>query len=240
VSQPPAYTPSHSFLADSATLPYFPGQALDVEFNDVKKTTDAINANLKLIQRDDGALANGSVTYDSLASGIQLQLVGLTPVAQVQVAKSDPIYWGAVCDGNSHPLSKFFSSLAAAQVLYPAAVSLSDELDWAALQKMATAGQPIKLSQQSAILNRQLVVSGVPFTLQGAGAELSSMTWPASAASRGIAITKTVSLQPALIENISLVDDENAQVSVPTGIAISYVKPWETFALDGRIHGEMP
>jgi hypothetical protein len=36
------------------------GQALDVEFNDVKATTDQILANLKLIQRDDGALANGS------------------------------------------------------------------------------------------------------------------------------------------------------------------------------------
>src|SRR5450830_672789 len=71
MSQPPAYTPVHTFVSDSATLANFPGQQLDVEFNDVKSTTDAINANLKLIQRDDGALANASVTYDQLSPSLQ-------------------------------------------------------------------------------------------------------------------------------------------------------------------------
>lgn len=77
MAQPPAYTPVHSFIGDSATNPAFPGQALDVEFNDVKTTTDAIRANLKLIQRDDGAIANGSITYDQLSAS--LQAAGLQP-----------------------------------------------------------------------------------------------------------------------------------------------------------------
>jgi hypothetical protein len=71
VSQPQPYSPQHSFVADSATVPNFPGQSLDIEFHDVKATTDQVLANLALIQRDDGALKNGSVTYDSLSSSVQ-------------------------------------------------------------------------------------------------------------------------------------------------------------------------
>lgn len=43
--------------------------------------------------------------------------------------------FGAVGDGGSHPLSHYYSSLAAAQVDYPHAQSLDDEIDWAAIQK---------------------------------------------------------------------------------------------------------
>lgn len=41
--------------------------------------------------------------------------------------------FGAVCDGNRHPLSERFASLAAAQAVYPAATSLNDEIDSTAL-----------------------------------------------------------------------------------------------------------
>jgi hypothetical protein len=61
----------HTFVSDASTLANFPGQALDVEFNDVKTTTDQIRANLALIQRDDGAPANGIVTYDTLSASLQ-------------------------------------------------------------------------------------------------------------------------------------------------------------------------
>ena len=76
MSQPPPYSPQHSFISD-VTTGTFPGQQLDVEFNDAKTTTDAISANLKLIQRDDGALANGLVTYDSLSANVQAN--GIAP-----------------------------------------------------------------------------------------------------------------------------------------------------------------
>ncbi|MGY4428479.1 hypothetical protein ACVWWO_000956 [Bradyrhizobium sp. F1.13.1] len=80
MSQPPAYTPVHSFISDSATLANFPGQALDVEFSNVKATTDQIRTNLALIQRDDGALANSSVTYDQLSPALQTN--GIAPASQ--------------------------------------------------------------------------------------------------------------------------------------------------------------
>jgi hypothetical protein len=71
VSQPQPYSPQHAFVSDSANLPFFPGQSLDIEFNNVQVTTDQIRANLALIQRDDGPLANGIVTYDSLSAALQ-------------------------------------------------------------------------------------------------------------------------------------------------------------------------
>jgi hypothetical protein len=74
VSQPPPYSPQHSFVSDSATVPNFPGQALDVEFNNVKTTTDGIRTNLALIQRDDGQLANESVDLDQLTVAAKAQL----------------------------------------------------------------------------------------------------------------------------------------------------------------------
>lgn len=47
---------------------------------------------------------------------------------------------GAIGDGNSHPLSERFSTLAQAQAEYPFATSLSQELDWAGIQKAINLG----------------------------------------------------------------------------------------------------
>jgi hypothetical protein len=77
VSQPKPYTPAHAFVSDSATLANFPGQALDVEFAAIENVIGDIEGNLALLQRDDGALANGSVTYDSLSAS--LQTAGMAP-----------------------------------------------------------------------------------------------------------------------------------------------------------------
>lgn len=46
----------------------------------------------------------------------------------------DVRWFGAVGDGNSHPLSGQFGTLAAAQAIYPHATALTNELDWAAMQ----------------------------------------------------------------------------------------------------------
>ena len=43
-------------------------------------------------------------------------------------------YFGAIGDGNSHPLSEKFNSLTAAQAVYPHATALTDEIDWCAVQ----------------------------------------------------------------------------------------------------------
>lgn len=48
--------------------------------------------------------------------------------------------FGAIGDGNSHPLSQKYASLAAAQVMYPFATSLTQEIDSCALQKAINTG----------------------------------------------------------------------------------------------------
>jgi hypothetical protein len=50
---------------------------VDGELNNAKASIDGIRANLALIQRDDGALANGAVTFDTLSAS--LQTAGLAP-----------------------------------------------------------------------------------------------------------------------------------------------------------------
>ncbi|GLR91295.1 hypothetical protein [Bradyrhizobium iriomotense] len=79
MSQPPAYNRSFSFTNFQATNPTLPppGSAIDGELNNVKATLDATRTNLAQIQRDDGALKNGSVTFDTLSPA--LQTAGLAP-----------------------------------------------------------------------------------------------------------------------------------------------------------------
>lgn len=66
--QPPAYNPQHDYSDFSASFPNIPhnGQWLDDDFDDINITLDAVLANLALIQRDDGQLANQSVGIDQL------------------------------------------------------------------------------------------------------------------------------------------------------------------------------
>jgi len=73
-------------VADSATVPSFPGQSLDIEFNAVKATTDQIRANLALVQRDDGALANGSVDTVQLSTAVQAALGSSTAITTILAA----------------------------------------------------------------------------------------------------------------------------------------------------------
>jgi hypothetical protein len=79
VSQPPPYNRSFSFSNFQAQNPNgtLPGSSIDLELNDVKSSIDGIESNLARIQRDDGALMNGSVTYDTLSPS--LQTAGIAP-----------------------------------------------------------------------------------------------------------------------------------------------------------------
>lgn len=76
MAQPTAYTRSYSFTDWSANNPssQHPGVSLDNEFEAIELTTGEIRTNLALIQRDDGALANGSVGPDQLASTLTVGL----------------------------------------------------------------------------------------------------------------------------------------------------------------------
>lgn len=82
--------------------------------------------------------------------------------------------YGAIGDGASHPLSNYFATLAAAQATYPAAVALTDEVDWAAIQKAldtvaAAGGGEVRLFAGTYLINRSLTM-GTNVTLAGLGA----------------------------------------------------------------------
>jgi hypothetical protein len=78
MSQPTPYTRKFSFTNDQTANPSTktPGNQLDIEYNAILITLSQIIANLGLIQRDDGELANGSVGFDQLSVDI---LTGVTP-----------------------------------------------------------------------------------------------------------------------------------------------------------------
>jgi hypothetical protein len=79
VSQPTPFNRAFSFTNFAAQNPTssLPGNQVDLELNDVKSTLDGVLTNLAAIQRDDGALKNGSVTFDTLSPS--LQTAGLAP-----------------------------------------------------------------------------------------------------------------------------------------------------------------
>ena len=79
MSQPSSYSPATYFRSYEGAQPWFPGQNIDIELSAIETTTNQIRANLALIQRDDGALANGSVTFNALSP--TLQTAGLAPLS---------------------------------------------------------------------------------------------------------------------------------------------------------------
>jgi hypothetical protein len=126
VSQPPRYSPSHSFISD-VTTGTFPGQALDVEFAAIEAVTDAIENNLALIQRDDGQLANSSVGYDQLSPALQTSgvapanawMTGTAYIAGTPVIQAGTLYRCLV----PHTSGVFATDLAAGDWVFVAALT---------------------------------------------------------------------------------------------------------------------
>lgn len=74
MAQPTTYNRQTSFANYQAQNPTLPlsGATLDAELNAVKVTLDEILANVEIIQRDDGYLANESVGLDQLSPEIEV------------------------------------------------------------------------------------------------------------------------------------------------------------------------
>ena len=89
MAQPDVYEPSHEFLTDEVSLPALPGSELDVEFNELERILGQFRTNLALIQRADGALANGVVTTDSLSSELAAVLGDPTSLAEFEALVDD-------------------------------------------------------------------------------------------------------------------------------------------------------
>ena len=85
--QPTQYNRQVSFTGLAAQNPDTPytGVDLDAEFNSVKLTLDQVLANIALIQRDDGDLANGIVGAEQLEAAL---LTGLNPAEPWETAQA--------------------------------------------------------------------------------------------------------------------------------------------------------
>lgn len=70
---------------------------------------------------------------------------GVTPggLRFSKTSQVTPKMFGAIADGISHPLSERFGTIAAAKAVYPHAVALTDEIDWAATQAAVNTGLPV-------------------------------------------------------------------------------------------------
>lgn len=100
----------------------------------------------------------GMYRYQVVASGHDLTTAGGIKLKVLDAGGVlDPIAYGAVMDGTTHPLSEFYSTLADAQVNYPAATALTNAIDWCVLQKLIAknevAPQVISLPVGTAMLH---------------------------------------------------------------------------------------
>lgn len=123
---------------------------IKVQCNDVDKARVADLANAA-----DPAKASGMVWF-------QQEGVGAIP-RPLRDKALEAFYvhdFGAIGDGSSHPLSERFATLAAAKIVYPHAVSLTDEIDWAAIQAAFNAaedGKTVRFSRAIYRLNRSVL-----------------------------------------------------------------------------------
>ena len=79
--------------------------------------------------------------------------------------------FGAIGDGTLHPLSERFSTLTAAQMVYSFVTSLSDSIDWAALQAACSSGASGVFIPSGCNLNinKTATIPNINFTLYGCG-----------------------------------------------------------------------
>lgn len=117
MAQPTPYNPTTDFSAWQALYPSDPieGTSLDTEFANINTTLDETLANLALIQRDDGAIANTSVGRDQLKAevvqGINTPAAWVTATAYTvrdSVIYDNKWYW---C-GTAHTSTSFASDIA--------------------------------------------------------------------------------------------------------------------------------
>src|SRR5215472_4655376 len=79
--------------------------------------------------------ANADILDNAVVSSVPSAMVTATGAITPRTVAdhfADVVYakdFGAVFDGNSHPLSAYYSTLAAAQAVYPNAITLTDEID---------------------------------------------------------------------------------------------------------------
>src|SRR5438105_879769 len=76
------------------------------------------------------AFLSGNIPAINLATDVN----GVLPVANGGATGYNAKVYGAVGDGAARPLSTVFTTLSAAQAVYPSAASLTEELDYNAIR----------------------------------------------------------------------------------------------------------
>lgn len=186
MSQPPTYNRTTSFAnlqAISPTAPP-PGNLMDVEFNNVKATLDQTLANLKLLQRDDTALANGSVGLAQLSTGLTIGFTAPTSWATATAYIASPA--STVFNGG-----KFYSCLAShTSGTFATDLALGK---WVLIADL-TSIPLVNASQISVVANGGLVSSDVQTSLNAidAGKAAFSHTHPSSAISDSTAAGRAI------------------------------------------------
>ncbi len=122
------------------------------------------------------ATAGGAAAMPALAAGPAL---GAQPDSATTASFSHILPEGAFGDGRSHPLSERFSTLKAAQAVYPCATDLTDEIDWCAIQTAIDTAEKntsglvhVPNGGQAYILNRGLRVNPARVSMRGDGVAL--------------------------------------------------------------------
>lgn len=83
------------------------------------------------------SLVNGAVSESNLLAPSAPSMIGVMPQGNLSqlLIYVTPEQFGAIGDGTVHPLSERYSTLAAAQAVYPFVTALTQTIDWAACQK---------------------------------------------------------------------------------------------------------
>lgn len=109
---------------------------------------------------------------NTLDAGIYRRITS-RPVA---IRDRDEPLANAVADGGTHPLSERFVSLAAAQAIFPSATSLSDEIDYWALQSALTSFRKVYLGPGTLLIDRPVQIpAGGNREIEGDGQGVSTL-----------------------------------------------------------------
>lgn len=198
MSQPAPFQRSFSFTNFQAANPTasVPGTSLDIELNNVKATLDQVLADLKLIQRDDGAIANASIGLAQLSPavtiGFSLPVVWATGVGYVSSPASTVFHGSAFYSCLiSHTSGTFSTDLAAGK--------------WVLIVDLSAV--PLVSASQIAVTPSGSLTTDVQGSLQAldSGKAATSHTHPASAisdstaAGRAMLTAANVAAQQALL-----------------------------------------
>lgn len=111
--QPAPYAPSFDFTGYQAANPAapLPGPRVDAELDGLQETIAGILANLALIQRDDGKLANGAISPDSLGTALIQSIASAIAGKTATVVAISALGFGAKGDGETNDEAGLLAAL---------------------------------------------------------------------------------------------------------------------------------